>query len=333
MIMHQYIDGNTGAIKTEDLLGDRLVKLLYSAKGEQPGRLWHLLTSARTSSLLAFLHFDLNRANRPSGVGRMAKKLGIDLDECVHPPHKFTSLRQLFERQIRYWDTRPMPRDETIALSPADARVIVGAFSPASLLSIKHKFFDYDEMLGRDQWRQVFKNGDFAVFRLTPDKYHYNHAPVSGVVRDIYTIDGAYHACNPTAVVAIVTPYSKNRRVVTIIDTDVEEGSRMGMVAMIEIVALMIGDIVQCYSDARYDHPVPVRPGLFIRRGSPKSLYRPGSSTDVLIFQPGRIRFKEDLLENVRRCDVNSRFSMGFGRPLVETDIRVRSALTEPRHT
>ena len=31
-------------------------------------------------------------------------------------------------------------------------------------------------------------------------------------------------------------------------DTDIPGGSHVGFVAMIEVVALMIGDIVQCYS-------------------------------------------------------------------------------------
>ena len=52
----------------------------------------------------------------------------------------------------------------------------------------------------------------------------------------------------PGAVVALVTPYSKNSRVVTIIDTEVPGGTGVGLVAMIEVVALMIGEVVQCYS-------------------------------------------------------------------------------------
>jgi phosphatidylserine decarboxylase len=133
-----------------------------------------------------------------------------------------------------------------------------------------------------------------------------------------------------------VTPYSKNRRVVTVIDTDVPKGTGVGLVAMIEIVALMIGEIVQCYSEHRYDDPVPIEPGGFLRAGCPKSLYRPGSSTDVLIFQPDSVRFAEDLLRNQVRSDVTSRFSSGFGRPLVETDVQVRSLIAtgkKPRET
>ncbi len=131
----------------------------------------------------------------------------------------------------------------------------------------------------------------------------------------------------PGAVVALVTPFSKNRRVVTIIDTDVPGGTGIGLVAMIEVVALMIGDIVQAYSETQYENPRLVESGMFLEKGLPKSLYRPGSSTDVVLFQQGRIKFAEDLLRNLRLYGVQSRFSKGFGRPLVETDLKVRSTI------
>jgi phosphatidylserine decarboxylase len=148
---------------------------------------------------------------------------------------------------------------------------------------------------------------------------------VAGVVRDIYEINGGYHSCNPGAVVTTATPYSKNKRVVTVIDTDVPEGTGVGLVAMIEVVALMIGDIVQCYSEHRYDAPRPVTKGMFLDKGLPKSLYRPGSSTDVLLFQRDRFVFADDIVWNLSRNGALSRFSLGFGKPLVETEVSVRS--------
>jgi len=146
----------------------------------------------------------------------------------------------------------------------------------------------------------------------------------------IYNVDGRYHSCNPSALITTASLYSKNRRVVTIIDTDVPGGTAIGLVAMVEIVALMIGDIVQVYSEERYDHPRDIRPGQMVKRGCPKSLFRPGSSTDVVIFEPGRIAFAEDLVNNSQRRDVQSRFTSGYNRPLVETDVAVRSSIAEP---
>ncbi len=96
---------------------------------------------------------------------------------------------------------------------------------------------------------------------------------------------------------------------------------------MIEIVALMIGDVRQAYSETKYDNPQQVTVGMFLKKGAPKSLYRPGSSTDVLIFEPQKVAFANDLLENSKRQDVISRFTDEQGRRHVETDINVRSTI------
>lgn len=326
---HQYIDRATGRVETETLFADRLVNTLYSDDREQPSRLFNLLTSARISSLLGWATYDVAIGSRITRAGRFHKDLGIDLAECLDPPHTLDTARKVFERKIRYWEARPMPEDPDAVVSPADARVLVGSFSRVSQVFIKEKFFHFKDLIGRHKptWLEAFRDGDVAVFRLTPDKYHYNHAPVSGRVIDIYGIDGAYRPCNPGAIMALNASFSRNRRVVTIIDTDVDGGSGVGLVAMIEVAALMIGDIVQRCSDERYDAPRDVAPGMFLKKGMPKSLYRPGSSTDVLIFQPGRVAFSPDILANLHRAGVRTRFSEGFGRPLVETEVRVRQEI------
>jgi len=43
------------------------------------------------------------------------------------------------------------------------------------------------------------------------------------------------------------------------------------------------------------------------------------------------VTFDEDLLNNLRRHDAQSRFSQGFGRPLVETEVAVRSRIAIAR--
>ncbi len=325
--LHQYIDRRTGHIVTEKLICDRAIAFLYTRLRENAPTMFRLLTSARISTLLAYCRYDMAGEN-PDRMYKAFKRLGIDRRECVEPPAHFTTMRRIFERQIRYWDCRPMADDPALVVAPADARLLIGSFADTSALFIKDKFFDLEELLGTDsRWPARFVGGDFAIFRLTPDKYHYNHLPVSGRVAAIYEVDGRYHSCNPLASITVASIHSKNRRVVTIIDTDVEGGSQVGLVAMVEIVALMIGDIKQAYSTGRYDNPGPIRAGQFVEKGCPKSLYRPGSSTDVVIFQAGRIRFSDDLIINSRRYDVSSRFTDFSNRPHVETDCRVRSPL------
>ncbi|HKX32924.1 MAG TPA: phosphatidylserine decarboxylase [Blastocatellia bacterium] len=326
---HQYVERSTGRILTERLYGDALVRTLYSEVRESAPAMYRLALSGTVSGVLGFLNYDLPFGDRLAGGRRFLHRSGVDLNECAESPRSLDTLRKVFERKIRYWECRPLPEETRAVTSPADARVLVGSFNETSTLLIKGKFFDFEELLGpgREPWLRAFAGGDFGIFRLTPEKYHYNHTPVAGVVKDFYLIDGQYHACNPAAVITVVTPYSKNTRAVTIIETDVPGGSQVGLVAMIEVTALMIGQVVQCYSRERYESPEPIRPGLFLERGRPKSCYRPGSSTDVLIFQPGRISFDRDLIANRNRTDVQSRFSLGFGQPLAETEVAVRSQI------
>ena len=65
-------------------------------------------------------------------------------------------------------------------------------------------------------------------------------------------------------------------------------------------------------------------PGMFLKIGQPKSVFRPGSSTVVLLLQAGRVQFAQDVLCN-QTCPGMSVFSQGFQTPLMETEVRVRS--------
>ena len=330
---HQYVERASGSIATEKLFADRILKFLYSEVRESAPALFELVTQKRTSQLLAMANFDLPLGPALLGNSRFLRSCGIDLKECVAPPEELRTPRQIFERQIRYWECRPMPDDSRTAVCPADSRIVIGSLDSARLLFVKNKFFDYQELLGfASPWCEAFHNGDFSISRLTPDKYHYTHMPVAGIVNDFYEVPGELHSCNPGAVVEVVTPYSKNRRSVTIVDTNCgSDGTGIGLVAIIEVGALMIGEILQCYSDVRYANSQKICKEMFLRKGAPKSLFRPGSSAVVVLFQKDAIEFEPDLVLNLYRHEVNSRFSHGFSQPLVETDVKVRSALASAK--
>lgn len=328
-LQHQYIERETSQIKTEKVFGDRIVNFVYSTAREHAPALFKAVTSARTSALLGFLNYDVPLGSKVLGTDRFVKNIGVDLNECADDPASLNTPWKIFERKIRYWEVRPMSDNPRSVVSPADAKVLVGSFSQSSKLFLKGKFFEFEELLGQDknEWLEAFHEGDYTIFRLTPEKYHYNHSPVTGRVVDVYQIPGGYHSCNPNAAVHFVTPFSKNKRVVTIIDTDIPKGSQCGLVVMIEIAALMIGDIVQCYSDNKYDTPRMVTEGMVLQKGQPKSLYRPGSSTDVVIFQKEKVAFSEDIVANMHNHKAESRFSIGFRESLVETEVKVRSEI------
>ncbi|MEM8883413.1 MAG: phosphatidylserine decarboxylase [Planctomycetota bacterium] len=331
---HQFVDRPSGELRDETFFGDRVVRLLYGAAREDGSLLMRALTSQRLSKWLGYLNYDFPLAAKLTGSRRFTERLGILADECVDDPSTFRSARDVFERRIRYWDCRPMDADPSVVVSPADARMLHGSLHDSPTLRIKERFFDFEELLGADRtrWLHRLHGGDFAVFRLTPDKYHWVHTPVAGRVVDVYAVDGGCHSCNPVAAVAEVGALSKNRREVTIIDTDVEGGTGVGLVAVIEVVALMIGAIEQRYSATGYDAPRPIETGLHVERGRPKSIFKPGSSTVVLLFERGRIRFDDDLDANVAHPRARSRFTVGIdGARLVETDMNVRASIGRAR--
>lgn len=325
---HQYIERNTGFIKDEILYYDKIINYIYSSLRENSSVIYRLLTSKYLTGMLAYINYDMPMGKRITGGSSFLKKTGIETAEFLDPLETLNTSRKFFERKIKYSVCRPMPGDDKVVVSPADSRMLIGSLDETSCLFLKEKFFSAAELLGnRHQWIGRFLNGKYAVFRLTPEKYHYNHVPVSGIVSDFYEVDGSYNSCNPGAVTAIDRAYSKNRRTITVINTDVPGGTGAGMVAMIEVAALMIGDIVQCYSENGYNDPSMITEGMFLKKGSVKSLFRPGSSVDIIFFEKDRVMFSDDLVVNSRRKDVQSRFTVHFDKTLIETDVRVRSEI------
>src|SRR5208337_5023514 len=146
---------------------------------------------------------------RITGGSGFLKRAGIDASEFCEQLSSLNTARKFFERRIRFWECRPMPDCQTAIVSPADSRMIIGSFDNTSMLFLKEKFFSFEELLGnKPEWHFRFRKGKYAIFRLTPEKYHYSHVPVSGVVEDFYEVEGRYNSCNPGAVVSIERAYS-----------------------------------------------------------------------------------------------------------------------------
>jgi len=111
------------------------------------------------SSLLGWINYDFPLGQNLSGIRRFLRRSAIDLSECLDQPEALNTARKIFERQIRYWQCRPMTQDVEAVVCPADSRVIIGSLSDDSSLFLKGKFFDYEELLGheKDQWLQQFR--------------------------------------------------------------------------------------------------------------------------------------------------------------------------------
>jgi phosphatidylserine decarboxylase len=141
MIQHQYIERETHSICNEELYWDRIINFFYSRVRESSPVLFRALTSPRLSKILSFITYEAFLGQRFSGNKGFLKRCGIELGECIEDAGYYNTPRKIFERQIRYWETRPMSDDPRTIVSPADARVLVGSLSETRSFFIKENFF------------------------------------------------------------------------------------------------------------------------------------------------------------------------------------------------
>ena len=325
LLAHQFVSLTHGNAADETLLADRVIRFLYSTVREEPSMLQQLAATPLASMALATWEFDRRLINPKKTIARAARRMGINLRECIDDLGNARTLRELFERRIAYESVRPMPADTKAIISPADGKALAIGFAGDAMLPVKQRFISARELLGREHVASGLHFNAGLVVRLTPDMYHYVHAPVSGVVRAHYWIEGALHSCNPGALVCFQRPYAMNRRRVTIIDTDVEAGSQVGAIALVNVAAMMIGRIDDAYSVRDYADPQSLTVGAHVARGQPLALFRPGSSTSIILWDGERARHTQYLRRNANRIDVRSRFSDWLLSPWVETAVSVRS--------
>ena len=331
--MHQYVQRHTSGIVDESLLADRVIRFLYSSERENPSLLQRALATPKVTEWLAHWEFDRHLSEPAQRIAAVVKRLSINTSEILGGTAQMRTLRDLFERKIRYWDARPLPEKEALIVSPADGKALPFAANVESSLPIKEKFIGMGPLLADcNPWGDAIDatNGIAGVVvRLTPDVYHYTHAPVSGHVISHRSVEGAFHSCNPIAATRLLSSYPRNRRTVTVYDTDVQDGTGVGIVVQADVAAMMIGQIVSCYSALQYDNPMPLRPGMWVERGSPVSLFRPGSSTSIVLWKGSRAAIASELIANSERADLRSRFSDWLQTAWVETALRVRQPISE----
>lgn len=324
---HHYIDRYTQQPKCETFAGDWIVYHTYRNADRYSPWLLESLTGKVASRLLATAYFDLPWS--PVARNRYVQNYGIDPTEMRKPLEECHTRRDLFTRQLKYETCREMTSNVKTVISPSDSRVLVGNLESDQDFFIKDRFFSMSDLLGGFMtYTAIFHGGDFAIFRLAPDDYHYYHNCVSGVIEDIYKVEGRLASVSPVALGTMKELLSHNLRWVTIIDTDVENGSQVGKVAMIEIAAQVIGGMTQETSTNGYENPKPLERGMFLERGRPKGMFLPGSSTVVVMMERNRVEFVPDLRQQQQRQDVASLYRHGlFGCDMVEVYVQVRDTI------
>ncbi|THW88239.1 hypothetical protein D6D15_06116 [Aureobasidium pullulans] len=253
-------------LKSRDMEKKRIRKLLRSLSFKQ-GRKYDDPASA--SQIPGFINFHQ-----------------LDMSEVLLQTSDFKSFNEFFYRKLKP-DARPCSAADRpeIVVSPADCRsVVFNQITEAQRIWVKGREFSVERLLGNaypeDAKRYV--GGAMGIFRLAPQDYHRFHIPVDGTMLEPKLIDGEYYTVNPMAIRSALDVYGENVRVVVPIDSP-----KHGRVMVICVGAMMVGSTV-----------ITRKTGEQVKRGEELGYFKFGGSTLLLLFEPGKMLFDDDLVDN-----------------------------------
>jgi phosphatidylserine decarboxylase len=210
----------------------------------------------------------------------------LDMSEVLLPTENFKNFNEFFYRQLKP-DARPCsaPDNPRIIVSPADCRsVVFNRMDEATKIWVKGREFSIERLLGNayPEDAKRYTNGALGIFRLAPQDYHRFHIPVDGKMGTPKTIEGEYYTVNPMAIRSALDVYGENIRVVIPIDSIAH-----GRVMVICVGAMMVGSTV-----------ITRKAGEDVHRAEELGYFKFGGSTILLLFEPGTMRFDDDLVDN-----------------------------------
>lgn len=210
----------------------------------------------------------------------------LDMSEVRKPIEEFKNFNEFFYRELKP-EARPCSAldNPKIIVSPADCRTVVfNTIDDATKIWVKGRDFSIEHLFGNaypeDASRYI--GGSLGIFRLAPQDYHRFHIPVDGIMDKPKTIEGEYYTVNPMAIRSALDVYGENVRVCVPIDSVAH-----GRVMVVCIGAMMVGSTV-----------ITRKEGDRVERAQELGYFQFGGSTVLLLFEPGAMKFDDDLVDN-----------------------------------
>ncbi len=297
-----YIDRVTKKEEREKVYGKAFIQLLY-------GKRW----SARLFSFF-FLPFFTRMACWSRLYGWMQKtawsrckihpfieNFHIDSSEFLEPVESFRSFNDFFIRKLKA-ETRPLTSGNDVAILPADGRYLVFPnIQHADGFFVKGRKFSLEQLLRNSALAHKYAQGSMVLGRLCPVDYHRFHFPCNGVPDAAIDIKGPLFSVNPMALKRNISILSENKRMITSLST-----KNFGTILYIEVGATYVGAIHQTFV-----------PGEFYAKGDEKGYFSFGGSSLILLFEPFRIQFDQDLLDAAhRKIEMRGLLGQSLGRAL-----------------
>ena len=210
-------------------------------------------------------------------ISKFIERNEINMD--IYEECDYSSFNDFFTRKIKP-DSRPVPEDLDVLISPCDCLATVYPIQENTTFSIKNTEYTLRSLLRSPRLAKRFRGGYAYILRLTVEDYHRYLYSVSGKQSKNYHIDGTFHTVNPIAN-DYLPIYKENTREYTVILS-----KEFGDVLQMEVGALLVGKIS--------NH----KQSTVVTRGEEKGFFEYGGSTIVVLTQKGRVTPRSDLLTN-----------------------------------
>ena len=277
----EYIERKTGEIKVEKVPGEKYLKFLYyNPLGELP-----LNLVVKKKFLTEYYGKKMDKPESVKKIPSFIEQADINIAEAKKRVEEFKSFNDFFYRELKE-GARTVDYRENVLASPADGKIL--AFENLDIekeFYIKGDKFTLEEFFADKELANKYKNGVFMIIRLAPIDYHRFHFPVDGEISESKLIDGVYYSVSTHAIKKNFRILCENKREYSILKTE-----KFGDIAMFEVGATMVGGIKQSYKSNSY-----------VKKGEEKGYFYFGGSTCVLVFERGKVKIDEDLLENTKK--------------------------------
>jgi len=277
----QYFNRYTGCLETERIYGERFLRRTY---GNPLGRL-AVHAVFKRSVFSRWYGWRMNAARSRAKIAPFIAHFAVDPREFADAPESYRTFNEFFYRKLKP-SARPIDPDPNTAVFPADGRHL--GFQDTSKMDgilVKGAVFDLGKLLGDDALAARFRDGTLVLSRLCPADYHRYHFPVAGKPDAPRLINGPLFAVNPIAQRQNIHIFSENKRAVTRIDS-----AEFSTVLMLEVGATCVGSFEYTFT-----------PGQPVAKGAEKGFFKFGGSATITLFERGRVRLAEDLLQHSAR--------------------------------
>lgn len=272
-----YFNRYTKQIETEAIYGEGFVRWAY----ENPlGK----LTTSLFIKRAFFSKWYGWRMNRPVSREKIAPFLAqyqVSTEEMQESPETFAHFNAFFSRKLKP-AARPIAVEPGSVVFPADGRhFVIPDLAANDGIFVKGIRFDLTSLLRDTKLAEKFKHGSMIISRLCPVDYHRFHFPCSGTPGTPHFINGSLYSVSPIALRQHPTLLWENKRCITKLQTE-----DLGEVLLLEVGATCVGTIVHTQES-----------GQPVQKGDEKGYFLFGGSCFITIFEEGKIKFTDDLLE------------------------------------